>query len=170
MLPRCRTAGEPFVIPRFDVQVSDVEGFMDELQEFQSVFHDCFTRSEARAHFFDYMVGQYSPLARKSIEPMALAVEGSCVRSLQRFLSETTWDEEQMRWNYHQLVADELGEPDGVLMFDESGFVKKGQRLCGCGAAILWDVGESGELSGRCLCRVCLTAGICAHRSTAFSA
>jgi hypothetical protein len=25
MLPRCRTAGEPFVIPTFDVQVSDVE-------------------------------------------------------------------------------------------------------------------------------------------------
>jgi hypothetical protein len=34
MLPRCRTADEPFVIPPFDVQVSDVEGFMDELQEF----------------------------------------------------------------------------------------------------------------------------------------
>ena len=117
MLPRCRTADEPFVIPPFDVQVSDVEGFMDELQEFQSIFHDCFARSEARAHFLDYMVGQYSPLARKSIEPMALAVEGSRIRSLQRFLSETVWDEEQMRWNYHQLVADALGEPDGVLMF-----------------------------------------------------
>ena len=77
MLPRCRTAGEPFVISTFDVQVSDVEGFMDELQEFQSVFHDCFARSEAREHFLDYMVGQYSPLARKSIEPMALAVEGA---------------------------------------------------------------------------------------------
>jgi SRSO17 transposase len=131
MLPRCRTAGEPFVIPTFDVQVSDVEGFMDELQEFQSVFHDCFARSEARAHFLDYMVGQYSPLARKSIEPIALAVEGSSIRSLQRFLSETVWDEEQMRWNYHQLVADELGEPDGVLMFDESGFVKKGKDSAG---------------------------------------
>jgi hypothetical protein len=86
MLPRCRTAGEPFVISAFDVQVSDVEGFMDELQEFQSVFHDCFARSEARAHFLDYMIGQYSPLARKSIEPIALAVEGSSIRSLQRFL------------------------------------------------------------------------------------
>ena len=107
MSPRCRTVGEPFVIPTFDVQVSDVEGFMDELQEFQSVFHDCFARSEARAHCLDYMVGQYSPLARKSIEPIALAVEGSRVRSLQRFLSETVGEEEQMRWHYHQLVADE---------------------------------------------------------------
>ena len=85
MLPRCRTAGEPFVIPTFDVQVSDVEGFMDELQEFQSVFHDCFARSEAHGHFLDYMVGQYSPLARKSIEPMALAVEGGRIRSLNVF-------------------------------------------------------------------------------------
>src|SRR5262252_335648 len=131
MLPRCRTAGEPFVIPTFDVQVCDVEGFMDELEEFQSVFHDCFARSEARGHCLDYMVGQYSPLARKSIEPMARAVEGGRIRSLQRFLSETVWDEEQMRWNYHQLVAEELGEPDGVLMFDESGFVKKGNDSAG---------------------------------------
>jgi hypothetical protein len=30
MFPRCRTAGEPFVIPTLDVQVRDVEGFMDE--------------------------------------------------------------------------------------------------------------------------------------------
>jgi SRSO17 transposase len=131
MLPRCRTVGEPFVIPAFDVQVSDVEGFMDELQAFQRVFHDCFARSEARAHCVDYMGGQYSPLARKSIEPMALAVEGSRVRSLQRFLSESVWDEEQMRWNYHHLVADELGEPDGVRMFDASGFVKKGNDSAG---------------------------------------
>ena len=131
MLPRCRTAGEPFVIPSFDVQVSDVEGFMDEFQEFQSVFHDCFARSEARGHFLDDMVGQYSPLARKSIEPMALAVEGGRIRSLQRFLSEAVWDEEQRRGNYHQLVAEELGEPDGVLMFDEAGFVKKGNDSAG---------------------------------------
>ena len=131
MLPRCRTASEPFVMPTFDVQVSDVEGFMDELQEFQSVFHDCFARSEARGHFLDYLVGPYSPLARKSLEPMALAVEGGRLRSLQRFLSETLWDEEQMRWNYHQLVAEEWGEPDGVLMFDTSGFVKKGNDSAG---------------------------------------
>jgi len=153
MLPRCRTAGEPFVIPPFDVQVSDVEGFMDELQAFQSVFHDCFARSETRAHFWDYMVGQYSPLARKSIEPIALAVEGGRIRSLQRFLSETVWDEEQMRWNYHQLVADELGEPDGVLMFDESAFVKKGKDSAGvarqyCGTLGKVEKGQVGVFAG----------------------
>ena len=71
MLPVCRTEGEGFAIPTFDVVPNDVEGFMDELQEFQSAFHDCFPRSEPRAHFFDYMVGQCSKLSnsRRSINP-----------------------------------------------------------------------------------------------------
>jgi SRSO17 transposase len=80
-------------------------------------------------------VGQFSKLERKSIEPMALQVEGNTIRGMQRFISDGRWDEEQMRWHYHQLVADELGEPDGVLMFDETGFVKKGRDSVQCGLA-----------------------------------
>jgi SRSO17 transposase len=131
MLPACRTDETAYTIPTFDVVPSDVEGFMDELWEFQSAFHDCFARSEPRAHFFDYMVGQFSPLERKSIEPMALRVEGGTVRGLQRFISDVPWDEEQMLWNYHQLVAEEMGTPEGVLMFDETAFVKKGTDSAG---------------------------------------
>src|SRR5262249_11030723 len=127
MLPACRTGGEGFAIPTFDLVPSDVEGFMEELWAFQSTFHDCFARSEPRAHFFDSMVGQCSKLERKSIEPMALEVEGGTIRGLQRFSSAVVWDEDQMRWNYHQLVAEEMGDPDGVLMFDETGFTKKGE-------------------------------------------
>jgi SRSO17 transposase len=126
MLPACRTAGEGFAIPTFDVVPSDVEGFMEELWEFQATFHDCFTRSEPRVHFFDDMVGQFSKLERKSIEPMALQVEGGTIRGMQRFISEVIWDDEQMVWNYPQLVAEAMGDPAGVLRFDETGFVKKG--------------------------------------------
>ena len=35
MLPACRTEGEGFAIPTFALESSDVEGFMDVLQEFQ---------------------------------------------------------------------------------------------------------------------------------------
>jgi SRSO17 transposase len=131
MLPGCRTAGDEFTIPAFELTPRDVAEFADELQEFQGLFHDCFPRSEPRAHFFDYMAGQLSPLERKSIEPMALRVSGGSIRGMQRFLSEVPWDEEHMRWTYHQLVADEMGAPDGVLMFDETGFVKKGKDSVG---------------------------------------
>jgi SRSO17 transposase len=131
MLPACRTASAEFAIPTFEVVPSDVAGFMDELWEFQSLFHDCFARREPRAHFFDYMVGQLSQLERKSIEPLALHVEGGTIRGLQRFISDVQWDEEQMLWNYQQLVAEAMGDPEGVLMFDETGFVKKGHDSVG---------------------------------------
>jgi len=44
---------------------------------------------------------------------------------MQRFISDSVWDEEQMVWNYHQLVAAEMGDRMAYWMFDESGFVKK---------------------------------------------
>ncbi len=118
-------------MPMFDLVPSDVEGCMEELWEFQSAFHDCWARSEPRAHFFDSMVGPCSQLERKSIEPMALHVEGGTSRGMPRLISDVHWDEAQMRWNDHQLVADELGDPEGVLMFDETGFVKKGTDAVG---------------------------------------
>ena len=42
------------------------------------------------------MVGQFSALERKSIEPMALQVEGGKVRAMQRLVSEALWDEDAM--------------------------------------------------------------------------
>src|SRR5512138_3320900 len=148
MLPACRTEGEAFAIPTFALTPSDVEGFIEELWEFQSVFHDCFARSEARAHFFDYMVGQCSQLERKSIEPMALQVEGGTRRGLPRFLSDVKWDEEQMRWNYHQLIAAEMGDPEGVLMFEETGFVKKGQASVGVARQYCGSLGKVENCQG----------------------
>jgi SRSO17 transposase len=153
MLPACRTAGEGFAIPTFDVVPSDVEGFLEARWEFQSTFHDCFARSEPRGHCFDSMVGQFSKLERKSIEPMALQVEGGTIRGLQRFSSDSVWDEEQRRWNYHQLVAEEMGDPDGVLLFDETGLVKKGTDSVGvarqyCGTLGKVEHGQVGVCAG----------------------
>jgi len=51
MLPACRTQGEEFSIPPFDLTVGDVEGFLDELQAFHAQFRSCFARSEPREHF-----------------------------------------------------------------------------------------------------------------------
>lgn len=153
MLPACRTTGDGFSLPTFDLEASDVEGFMDELQEFQSIFHECFTRSEPRTHFFDSMVGQCSKLERKSIEPMALQVKGGAIRGMQRCISDVVWDEEHMLWNSHQVVAEEMGDPEGVLMCDESGFVKKGKDSVGvarqyCGSLGKVEHGHVGVCAG----------------------
>src|SRR5688500_8006961 len=139
MLPACRTEGEVFAIPQFALDPSDVQGFMDELHGFQTAFRDCFARSEPRDHFFHYMVGQFSELDRKSIEPMALQVEGGNVRAMQRCISDAVWDDAQMLRTYHRLVNDDMGASEGVVIVDESGFPKKGHDSVGvarqyCGA------------------------------------
>jgi SRSO17 transposase len=76
MLPASRTAGKTETRPPFALAQSDVEGFLHELRNFHDAFRSCFPRRESREHLFRYMVGLLSPLERKSIEPMALEVEG----------------------------------------------------------------------------------------------
>jgi SRSO17 transposase len=131
MLPASRTDGEVFAIPQLALAPADVEGFLAELRGFHDAFRDCFARREPREQFFGYMVGQFSALERKSIEPMALQVAGGNVRAMQRLISDAVWDEGQMRRTYHSLLNDDLGEAEGVLIFDETGFPKKGRESVG---------------------------------------
>ena len=42
------------------------------------------------------MVGQFSELERKSMEPIALNVENAKVRSMQRCISNVVWAEDKM--------------------------------------------------------------------------
>ena len=131
MLPMCRTEGDPYAVPKFDLTKKELGDFVNELRGFHEEFRDCFGRSEPRENFFRYMVGQFSELERKSIEPIALAVEDADVRCLQRFVSEVTWDEEEMLEKYRSMVEEDMGDPEGVLIFDESGFPKKGEDSVG---------------------------------------
>jgi len=133
MLPSCRLEGEAFSIPKFTVAKPDVEAFLDELRGFPAEFRHCFARSEPRENFFRYLVGQLSELERKSIEPMAMQVEGGNVRAMQRFITDVVWDEAQLLRTYHTLVQEDLGDPQGVLVFDETGFPKKGPESAGVG-------------------------------------
>jgi SRSO17 transposase len=120
-----------YTIPPFEVTCHDVEGFLEELHEFHTLFRDCFVRREPREHFFRSMVGQCSTLERKSIEPIAVQTDASSVRAMQRGISDAQWQDERMLQTYHQQVAEEMGVPDGVLIVDESGFRKQGADSVG---------------------------------------
>ena len=142
MLPACRTPGELNDPPPFDLTPDEVEGFVDELRRFHARFRHCFGRSEPRDHFFRSMMGQFSALERKSIEPIALQTPATSIRAMQRSLSDVAWDEAQMRQTYHHLVAANLGELDGVVMVDETGFAKKGQDSVGVARQYCGSLGQ----------------------------
>jgi SRSO17 transposase len=133
MLPASRIEFEvePYVIPKFSIEKKDVADFIEELKGFHQEFRDCFSRSEPRDNFYRYMVGQLSDLERKSIEPMSNKVEGGKARSMQRLISDVLWNEKMMMGRYRSLVKEDMGDPCGVMIFDETGFPKKGDESIG---------------------------------------
>jgi SRSO17 transposase len=142
MLTQQRADEATLSIPKFDIEKTEIPGFMSELKAFHGVFADCFARSELREHFFRYMVGQFSQLERKSIEPIALSVKDGKIRAMQRFVSDAVWDEDRILEKYRRMVNEDLGDEDGVLIFDESGFVKKGEDSIGVSKQYCGSVGK----------------------------
>jgi SRSO17 transposase len=142
MLPVTRCDEHLYPVPKFDLGKGDVKDFMNELKGFHEQFYDCFQRSESREHFLKFMAGQFSPLERKSIEPIALAVKDGNVRAMQRFVSDAPWDDDKILTKYRSFVNDDLGSPDGALIFDESSFVKKGQDSIGVAKQYCGTIGK----------------------------
>jgi len=142
MLPNIRQNDYLYPVPKFDLNAQDIEEFNHELSCFHSEFHDYFKRSESRGHFLNYMSGQFSELERKSIEPIALNVKGGNVRAMQRFVSDAPWDDNKIMIKYRNLVASDLQSPDGALIFDESGFAKKGNESIGVAKQYCGNLGK----------------------------
>jgi len=142
MLPVTRCDEYLYPVPKFDLDKGDIQDFMSELKGFHEQFADCFLRSESRDHFLKYMAGQFSPLERKSIEPIALAMEAGNVRAMQRFVSDAPWAENEMLTKYRSMVNEDLGSPEGALLFDESGFVKKGEDSIGVAKQYCGTIGK----------------------------
>jgi len=154
MLPECRSNDHTYTVPPFKIEENDVENFVDELIEFHKNYTGCFARIETSENVFNYMVGQLSRLDGKSIEPIAVNVNGiSSVRSMQRAISDAIWYEDDILNRHQEMVGEEMGDQDGVLMFDESGFSKKGN--CSAGAARQYN-GEIGKVDN---CQVGVFAG-----------
>lgn len=142
MLPECRFEEYLYPIPKFTLEKDEVANFDDELKEFHSQFNDCFARSEPRENLYRYMAGQFSELERKSIEPISLRIEGGNVRSMQRFVSDIVWDEKKISTKYRSMVNEDMGDPNGVLIFDETGFVKKGDNSAGVARQYCGTIGK----------------------------
>ena len=98
---------------------------------------------ENRVHFVSMLKGLLSDLERKSIEPIAIAYEGSDkVRNLTNFMGVNKWDDSGMREEYRRDVSGVLAHEDGMINVDESGFPKKGGNSVGVARQYCGRVGK----------------------------
>jgi len=101
-----------------------------DLTEFTRRYQRLFGRPELGRHAQSYLRGLLSRADRKSVEPIALE-EGSKIRTLQHFIGQARWRDERVIQEHQRHVSETLGRPDGVLIFDGSGFPKQGKHSVG---------------------------------------
>ena len=129
-------------VPSAPLSQQDIDVSADELVAFERLFADVWRRREQRDWSGFYLCGQLANLERKTIEPMVLALKGpdeNAMRGLQQFIGQSPWAIGPHRERLQQLVGRWLGTPEGVLIFDGSGFPKRGPASAGvapqyCGA------------------------------------
>jgi len=90
-----------------------------------------FRRAEVRKRVGRYLQGLLASVERKNGWQMAEELGEANAHGVQRLLEEADWDEEAVRDELRTYVIEQLGESGGILVVDETGFVKKGKKSAG---------------------------------------
>ena len=85
-----------------------------------------FRRRAGHRHAVAYVRGLLGDVERKNGWQLAEHAGYRHPRTIQRVLDRSAWDADEVRDDLRASVAAELGDPDGVLVVDETGFLKKG--------------------------------------------
>ncbi len=106
------------------------EGASERLAAFARPFVARLSRREQRDHAGTYLAGLVSDLERKNTESIASRHDQER-HGLQHFVGSSTWDHRPLLRELAGQVGHDLGAPDGVIVFDPSGFPKKGDASAG---------------------------------------
>src|SRR3954470_17420228 len=90
-----------------------------------------FDRIEPRRRARSYLQGLLAPLERKNGWHLAEAAGDASPDGVQDFLSRMHWDADAVRDDLRAYVVEQLGDPEAVLVLDETGFLKKGTKSAG---------------------------------------
>jgi SRSO17 transposase len=90
-----------------------------------------FRRSETRDRVRAYLLGLLGPVQRKNAWQVAEQIGDADPYGVQYLLGRSEWDPEAVRDDLRAYVIQRLGDPDAVLILDETGFLKKGTYSAG---------------------------------------
>jgi len=115
--------------------MADVEAWASGLAELHARIAPRFARSEPRERVLAYVRGLLAPLEKKNSWTLAERAGEAIPDGMQRLLAYADWDADAVRDDVRDYVVEHLapgpGDPAGVLVVDETGFLKKGTKSAG---------------------------------------
>lgn len=114
-----------------DVGVAEVEAWADGFSQVEELLAPRFRRREPRSRAAGYVQGLMSGLERKNGWTISEATGAASPNSVQWLLTGADWDPDLLRDDLRGWVVDHLGDPEGVLVVDDTGFLKKGTKSAG---------------------------------------
>jgi SRSO17 transposase len=108
-----------------------VAGWADELTAVAGRIGRHFARREPRARAVGYVRGLLGDAERKNGWQLAEHLGDATPDGVQHLLARADWDADAVRDELLGYVRERLGHAEGVLVVDETGFLKKGTKSCG---------------------------------------
>ncbi|UAB93873.1 IS701 family transposase [Dactylosporangium vinaceum] len=90
-----------------------------------------FARAEVRRTAAAFVAGLLSTVERKTCWSLAEHAGHPDPQPMQRLLRKAVWDADAVRDDTRDLLLEQVSHADGVLIVDETGFVKKGRSSVG---------------------------------------
>src|SRR6266513_4432197 len=104
-----------------------------------------FGRAEPRRTAREFVAGLLSPVERKNCWWLAEHAGHSDPQAMQRLLRTAAWDADAVRDDLRGFVAAQLSHEGGVLICDETGFLKKGTASVGVQRQYSGTAGRTGN-------------------------
>ena len=101
-----------------------VRGLLPRLERFLEPFTEPLPPSGQRDNAKDYVAGLLAEVRRKNVESIAYLHDQER-QALQKFIGQAAWDHRPLLHELARQVGTELGEADGVLVFDPSAFARQ---------------------------------------------
>jgi len=103
----------------------------DELNELTNGIGRCFKSRSSRETARKYLLGLLGSAERKNGWQLAEQMGETTPYKIQQFLYRGTWNADEVRDHLYEYVTDKLGDPEDVLVTDETGFLKQGKKSAG---------------------------------------
>jgi hypothetical protein len=143
------------MLAQAEVSFDLIDGLMGRLETFVEPFAEALIEPEQRQHSVEYISGLLSKLDHKTGEAIAYLHDQER-QGIQKFIGHVPWDNQPLLMTLAQQVGMDLGEPDGVIVFDPLELPQEGGQVGGSGTAVVRSARKGRELPGWCLHGLCL--------------